>query len=203
MYPYDIWARKNSKLRTERSKLNISFSPSNRKMSVNHVATCKDSLLLNCTVSLDKMKQSKYEGTWMNKHFCTEWICVAACRGVTLTMQGPFWERRFGQPEHSNSLFISPTVKKRNEEIKTTPSNIVMSNLLLPVSSFLFFSVSVLSCLIFWPLPAVCACATFGTSPPTGTCARPGNPNQDALLGSVQLTRLGNCTLTLIFMAGP
>lgn len=67
----------------------------------------------------------------------------------------------------------------------------------------LIFSVSVLSCLIFWPLPAVCACATFGTSPPTGTCARPGNPNQDALLGSVQLTRLGNCTLTLIFMAGP
>lgn len=50
-------------------------------------------------------------------------------------------------------------------------------------------------------LSAICACTTFGTSPPTGTCANPGNQNQDALLGSVQLTRLGICTLTLIFMA--
>lgn len=55
--------------------------------------------------------------------------------------------------------------------------------------------------LIFWPLSAICASATFGTSPPTRTCAKPGKPNQDALLGAVQLTRLSNCTLTLIFNA--
>lgn len=83
---------------------------------------------------------------------------------------------------------------------KLNPSNII-------ISTFTFLSLSLspclLSCLIFWPLSAICASATFGTSPPTGTCAKPGNPNQDALLGSVQLTRLGNCTLTLIFMAGP
>lgn len=65
------------------------------------------------------------------------------------------------------------------------------------------FSPSLLSCPIFWPLCAICASATFGTSPPTGTCAKPGTPNQDAVIGSLQLTRLGNCTLTLIFMAGP
>lgn len=44
------------------------------------------------------------------------------------------------------------------------------------------FSPFLLSCPIFWPLSAICASATFGTSPPTGTCAKPGNPNQDALL---------------------
>lgn len=56
-------------------------------------------------------------------------------------------------------------------------------------------------CLIFWPLSAICASATFGTSPPTHTCAKPGKPNQDALFGAVQLTRLSICTLTLIFKA--
>lgn len=63
---------------------------------------------------------------------------------------------------------------------------------------FLFFS-----CLIFWPLSAICASATFGTSPPTRTCAKPGKPNptKTRCLGAVQLTRLSNCTLTLIFKA--
>lgn len=43
----------------------------------------------------------------------------------------------------------------------------------LPLSpSFYFF------CLIFWPISAICASATFGTSPPTRTCAKPGTPNQ-------------------------
>lgn len=37
-------------------------------------------------------------------------------------------------------LFVHFTYsEKSNEEIKTTPTNIMMSNLLLPVSSFLFF----------------------------------------------------------------
>lgn len=67
----------------------------------------------------------------------------------------------------------------------------------LPLS----YAIPLFLCLIFWPLSAICASATFGTSPPTRTCAKPGKPNQDALLGAVQLTRLSNCTLTLIFNA--
>lgn len=67
----------------------------------------------------------------------------------------------------------------------------------LPLS----YAIPLFLCLIFWPLSAICASATFGTSPPTRTCAKPGKPNQDALFGAVQLTRLSNCTLTLIFNA--
>lgn len=111
-------------------------------MSVNHAATCKDSLFLDCTmrkVSLHEMRQSKHECTWMNVHFCPEWKCVAACRGVTLTTQGPFWKKK-AWTTWTRKLFVHFAYsEKRNEEIKTTPSNIVMSNLLLPVSSFLFF----------------------------------------------------------------
>lgn len=71
-----------------------------------------------------------------------------------------------------------------------------------PRLSFLVASLYLLPCPIFWPLSAICAFATFGVSPAAGTCASPGNLNQDALLSSVQLIRLGNCTLTLICMNG-
>lgn len=127
---------------------------------------------------------------WINEHFYT------LRETERLHANVPPWPlSRGGQPQ---TLLVRST----NIQIwhKANTTNIKMSNLPLCISSS-FFSISVLSCLISWPGPAVCACATFGTSPPTGTCARPGSPNQDALLGSVQLTRLGNCTLTLIFMA--
>lgn len=68
-------------------------------------------------------------------------------------------------------------------------------------SLFLFFLSFFFLCLVFWPLSAICASATFGTSPPTRTCAKPGTPDQDAPLGAVQPTRLTNCTLTLILKA--
>ena len=121
-----------------------------------------------------------------------------------------FWPAEDGNEQPwPETLWSIHWLKKKKKwwANKQNPTNILVTISLPPFFCFLILIFPLprflLCCPIFWPLSAICASATFGTSPPTGTCAKPGNPNQDARLGSVQLTRLGNCTLTLIFMAGP